>query len=669
MYRNLLKTAILFYKLAQGSYDKYRHKIEELAAQNPFPFNEWFGENGRTYIDFEAEKSEEVDPEIEDFLEENGYTIIDYIGGYAENPDGRKEKIGKILNKLEKRDIEEAIAKAKKSLTGIYPEDKIEEAANRAKLESQLVYRQLRSIFANSEFRKGSKLDKMKIVFSQNPHDVAQMSTGRGWSSCMNLEGGEYSGNVYCEVAEGGLIAYLIKADDLDIEKPIARISIKRFVNSEGHSIAIPEARSYGTNIAGFYEAVKKWIEEKNQRLPGYYERKGGEYSDSLPREIAIMPESEQKLLNWLMGKDLPTNIKKEKWIVVDYYDDDIRELLEEEYVPRGKTFFNEEEAKVYIDDLKHNNWKVNEENDELMGYSYPDEDNHEEYEQEFAEQRFTIEHIIDDKTEDFRDALISGVSKKKLNLTDNFLDRFKEALFKNGSSEDISKFIQNYPNSIKEDDIGKISDASIYKIITLIKSAKLPENIKKTLVANLGERIYKEVEELTDEFSFANLNVLAKSEFTYTDFLSKEIAEKISDRIIKFIKEGIEEVFSGGSRFTDNQANDIRWLFDRTAQWVGNQKVINDIISDDMIDLYLKFIDSIYLRDHAHVLARSGERGKKLLPVLIQKRKVAEEMLAEPQIPQYRLYRCKVDLNILNYIIDSIESGEPSKKYNLYEY
>ncbi|MBR4315490.1 MAG: hypothetical protein IKP65_00770 [Alphaproteobacteria bacterium] len=60
------------------------------------------------------------------------------------------------------------------------------------------------------------------------------MSTGTNWTSCMRLpdddlnEGGEYYYTALNQVQYGGMCAYLIDKDDRDIERPYARIAIKR---------------------------------------------------------------------------------------------------------------------------------------------------------------------------------------------------------------------------------------------------------------------------------------------------------------------------------------------------------------------------------------------------------------------------------------------------------
>ena len=74
------------------------------------------------------------------------------------------------------------------------------------------------------------------------------MSTDRNWTSCMNLDGGCNRSTVFKQVQYGGMCAYLIKENDKNIEEPIARVAIKRFIstNSKDNSfIFAPEKVIY----------------------------------------------------------------------------------------------------------------------------------------------------------------------------------------------------------------------------------------------------------------------------------------------------------------------------------------------------------------------------------------------------------------------------------------
>ena len=130
-----------------------------------------------------------------------------------------------------------------------------------------------------------SKSDKM-VVISRAEEDVENMSTNRRWTSCMDLQGShaeEIAGNnVYCEVENGGFIAYLTSADDYDVRDPYSRVLIRRFDSrTTNKSIAIPESTVYGQEDSMFLEIVESWVEEKQGQIEyGEYELMGMEYSD-----------------------------------------------------------------------------------------------------------------------------------------------------------------------------------------------------------------------------------------------------------------------------------------------------------------------------------------------------------------------------------------------------
>jgi signal recognition particle subunit SEC65 len=199
-------------------YDYYEDQINEIAKRNPRPFKEWFKEEDRIYLPFAAEynKIGGIDEKIIKYLEQNGCDVnaIGYQDGYCSYK-GRRFRIGKFLEKI-RYDNMKKIQEKFKNNPGL-----------RKTFENRInkLFRDLLSNFSQSPYRKLTKQSDKLIVISQDPHDIAKMSTGRNWNSCMNLDrGGGKEDEVFCEVEEGGLIAYLISKDDKDIESPYARI-------------------------------------------------------------------------------------------------------------------------------------------------------------------------------------------------------------------------------------------------------------------------------------------------------------------------------------------------------------------------------------------------------------------------------------------------------------
>ncbi len=286
---NILHITSLFYKYAAGIYEGYRDKIEDLSKENPYPFRDWFGPDGRAYIEFQPLIGG-VDENVKKLLEKYGYTITNYSTGLA-SKEGRVRRIGKILAKIRKEKIKELDLKNQLNEVENYDEElkEINQYMNKIEIE-----------FQTSKYRV-SEGQKHLIVFSQNPHDVAKMSTDRGWTSCMELGKGKMRDDVYCEVKGGGFVAYLITKEDKDIEKPLARIHIRRFDNDKGVSIAVPEESIYGNSLPGFPEAVKDWLDRKQRGLEyGEYKRKGGTSSDTLKQTYVVTPTNKKEIAQFI---------------------------------------------------------------------------------------------------------------------------------------------------------------------------------------------------------------------------------------------------------------------------------------------------------------------------------------------------------------------------------
>jgi hypothetical protein len=148
------------------------------------------------------------------------------------------------------------------------------------------------------------------ILVSRNPIDIIRMSD-HSWSSC-HSPGGSYFKCAIAESKEGGLVAYVVRRDDLnkiDLSKPeiftddernvkgiepLQRIRLRHFVNKkEGYDLAVPETRIYGKRIPGVEESLRDWSHEKQQnvlkgRRPSLKDFKlvGGSYEDTSGSEL-----------------------------------------------------------------------------------------------------------------------------------------------------------------------------------------------------------------------------------------------------------------------------------------------------------------------------------------------------------------------------------------------
>lgn len=206
----------------------------------------------RLYFDLGPKKKNKINPpaDINRAVEQAGYEIVDYIEGYAS--DGKRTvKIGKILSKVDPK---------------------------------------LQQKFANDPKRATSKKDNLMVVISRHPHDIAGMSTDRGWNSCMSLTDGEMNHYVLQDVKNGTLVAYLINENDKNIKNPIARIAIKPYVHEETLDVILVPARIYGTGNEKFKEFVSNWTEQINQgKTDGYYCVSRHTYNDSLSRRVGFV--------------------------------------------------------------------------------------------------------------------------------------------------------------------------------------------------------------------------------------------------------------------------------------------------------------------------------------------------------------------------------------------
>lgn len=345
LYNNLLKLSnsesiSIAYLLKIAGYDEeFRAKIEELSKSNPKDFSYLFKNGDRIYIPL-SEQISVLDPNDRHviialkFGKSGSYLAsdVDYINGYA-SPSGSKNRISiaKILYK------ESAFLKKRKSffeavmndvLSFIKQEDWISQFIDNANnlINVTFLITELRNIsnntnlviatikkycedligkcqyeieelethlsnFINSPARQGSNIANAIVVISQDPHDIAQASFERAWTSCLNIASGVNKHCIIDEAKDGGLVAYLIREDDLEIKKPLSRMLIRKYRSNDGKVIARVEDQIYGVQSSTFKDAVNKFVNEninKDSEAEGYYKLTGGSYSDSLEKYYKI---------------------------------------------------------------------------------------------------------------------------------------------------------------------------------------------------------------------------------------------------------------------------------------------------------------------------------------------------------------------------------------------
>jgi len=237
-------------------------------------YNEIFNGKDRLYYDLADTFNTSyiynpLENQVKVALENSGYSIVDYNSGIASKKGDEKNvfKIQKILNKIGELD-----------------------------LKNKMDADPLRS--------SSTKKDKM-IVISRHGVDIAGQSTGRNWVSCkeINASNGRY---VWTEIEKGSLVAYLITPEDVNIEKPIARIIIGVYINEKDpeNFILYPDSSVYGNyKMDDFMDFVKKWCTDVNRKLSpkndGTYTISDKCYADRV-RQININDEPFSNIRGYL---------------------------------------------------------------------------------------------------------------------------------------------------------------------------------------------------------------------------------------------------------------------------------------------------------------------------------------------------------------------------------
>ena len=106
-------------------------------------------------------------------------------------------------------------------------------------------------LFADGKSREGKAMEKklgLIVIFARHPYDIAGMSYGRTWRSCMHLTDGQLRDFVKKDIENGTIAVYLTKATDEGLSNPLARVLVKPYVNvgNENDVILYPEAKTYG---------------------------------------------------------------------------------------------------------------------------------------------------------------------------------------------------------------------------------------------------------------------------------------------------------------------------------------------------------------------------------------------------------------------------------------
>jgi len=234
------------------SWEKGKHEFSDHVFGGPIETH------NRVKIPFDMKGGDaKIPKDVEDHLATHGYEVHDAAKGTAKKQgDNREYKIGKILN--DKR------TKAPANVLKSYVNASSREGANSA--------------------------SGHHIVITRHPYDVAGMSTNqKTWDSCMNLETGCNKHYVPKDVKLGTHIAYLVRNNDTEMKRPVARIALKPMISgipgkADTDTILRPESNIHGNAPDHFLNTVKKWSEDNFKPKVG-----GGEYA----RHPSLYPDTD----------------------------------------------------------------------------------------------------------------------------------------------------------------------------------------------------------------------------------------------------------------------------------------------------------------------------------------------------------------------------------------
>jgi len=258
------------------------------------------------------------------------------VAGQVKDAYGRPTKISKFITAVITQDevksfisrLErhvETDANGKRMLVGSNGSRPWDEVTAEIKRDAKKKIDALLKLYDEIPEVRQSRENKTKtyyIVFSKHAYDIAGMSTNRGWSNCMNLYQGINSHYLQYDVTDGTMIAYLVANDDLNITRPIARVAIKPFVNTDDATDVFyePEEKVYGTPPLTFLEVLNKIINDAQPGKTGRFRMVDTLYCDS-KRQVTKYGTAniEQLVANMIKRKQVATTTDEVYYILDNY--------------------------------------------------------------------------------------------------------------------------------------------------------------------------------------------------------------------------------------------------------------------------------------------------------------------------------------------------------------
>lgn len=267
----------------------------------------------------------------------NGYPSIFYLANPTiKDPYGREVKMSKYLNsmltaitkgmiafintynQLDPETGKPAIRQRDGSF--ISAEKSLEDIRSFFKREFERLLQQYNEIPEVEQVRT-SKPKSYYIIFSKHPIDVAAQSTNRGWTSCMNLYSGSNMRYVSRDVIEGTMVAYLVSEDDLNINNPIARKSIKPYVNVEDETNVLyePEIKTYGTAPQGFSARIEELMNQAQPDKRGTFQLVDTLYCDSRSQITKTDPKMAERAEQLIAAGEQATTVDEALFMIQNY--------------------------------------------------------------------------------------------------------------------------------------------------------------------------------------------------------------------------------------------------------------------------------------------------------------------------------------------------------------
>ena len=142
--------------------------------------------------------NDSIKDEIEGFLDDNGYDMLDYIKGICKGKNARNpSKIGQVLTRLERTNDEA---------------------------------KELMKKFVEDPIRKVGDIEELIAVVSRHPYDIAGADTDRAWTNCMTIA---HAGSPKVEEMREKLLKLIDKQKKLSVEATQSELKADEIEHAE----------------------------------------------------------------------------------------------------------------------------------------------------------------------------------------------------------------------------------------------------------------------------------------------------------------------------------------------------------------------------------------------------------------------------------------------------